>query len=301
LAPALDAIMPTRDRHALVPEAARSVLSQTHRELTLWIVDAGSDPPLRLPKDLRADQRVRLLRSDEPVSPGQARNLALRESAAPVVGFIDDDDRWLPDKTARQLRLLESRPERVAIVSGGAEFRHRRGRPTTQVPAPGPDLLVSLLEHPLFAPSATIVRRAAVAEAGGFPLYSDRTEDWSLWLALAKRGYEAAVLPDVVVTRADSAVSAEVMLEGFAAFHDRVRPDVEALPEPLRTQVLARQEFDRAVQVARAGRRREAAAALARAWRRHPRNPLPALHLMRTVTGERIWQLAADYSRGLRA
>ena len=279
--------------------ALRSVLDQTHRDLRAWVIDAGSVPRLELPTDVAADSRVELVRSDRPMSAGPARNLGLSRGDAPVVAFLDDDDRWLPSKLERELALLERLPDEVAMVSSGAEFRHRRGPATFEIPNPGPDVAARLLEHPLFCPSTTIVRRSALEAVGMFPDYADRTEDWSLWLALADR-FELAVLPELLTIRADSAMTPERLLRGLEGFHARVRDRVERLPPRERRRVLARQEFDRAVQVARSGRRLAAARMLVRCLARDPRSGLPAFHLLRVVTGERLWSLVADYTRARR-
>ena len=46
-----------------------------------------------------------------------ARNTAVREARAPLISFLDSDDRWLPDKLARQVPALEAEPD-VAMVHG---------------------------------------------------------------------------------------------------------------------------------------------------------------------------------------
>jgi glycosyltransferase involved in cell wall biosynthesis len=298
--PAVDVVIPTRDRPAQVPGAVRSVLSQTHGDLRLWVVDAGSRRPVELPEELLADGRLTLLRSEEPLTAGAARNLGVRAGAAPVVGFLDDDDRWLPRKLERELALLERLPRRVALVASGSEMRHARGPATIEIPAPEPDLPLQLLVHPVFNPSTTIVRREALLAVGMFPTVSDRTEDWTLWLELAER-FDAAVLPEPLTVRADSRIAPERLLVGLEAFHARVRPRVTRLPPRVRRRVLARQEFDRAVQVARTGARARAAWMLVHSLVLDPRAGLPAFHLLRTLTGERSWRLAADYSRAWRS
>jgi glycosyltransferase involved in cell wall biosynthesis len=296
----VDVVIPTRDRHALVGDAVRSALRQTHRDVVVWVVDNGSKP-VELPADVVSDPRLRVLQTGEPVSAGTARNLALRSGSAPFVAFLDDDDRWRARKTERQLALLERSPARVAGVSGAWLLARRRGRPVVDLPDPGPDPVIRLLEHPVHAPSVVIIRRDVLEDVGLFPEYSDRTEDWALWLDVVRAGYDIAVLQEVVADRLDSEPPPERMLAGFEAYHRRVRPLVDALSPAIRARILARQEFDRAVQVARSGRRLVAARMLLRAWRGYPRAWLPAFHLLRTVTGERAWGLVADHTRGLRS
>ena len=46
-----------------------------------------------------------------------ARNRAVEEARGELLSFLDSDDRWLPDKLARQVPVLEG-DERVAMVHG---------------------------------------------------------------------------------------------------------------------------------------------------------------------------------------
>jgi glycosyltransferase involved in cell wall biosynthesis len=57
-----------------------------------------------------------------------ARNTAVREARAPLLSFLDSDDRWLPDKLARQVPVLEA-DEGVGIVHGHVDLIDGDDRP----------------------------------------------------------------------------------------------------------------------------------------------------------------------------
>jgi hypothetical protein len=141
-----------------------------------------------------------------------------------------------------------------------------------------------------------MVRRAALDAVGGFRADNHRVEDWHLWVRLCQR-FDVEVVPEVLVERNESGTPPEILLDGHRAIHRLLREHIDALPARERERLHARHEFDQAVQIARAGRSREARSALLAAWRRYPRHLRPLLHVGRTLVGERAWALAARSAR----
>ena len=98
--PKVSVIMPAFNAEKYIERSIKSVLSQTHSELELIVVDDGSTD--RTPAILRrlaaGDNRLRLLRTENH-GPAEARNTALKQlsSDADYVTFIDSDDELLPD------------------------------------------------------------------------------------------------------------------------------------------------------------------------------------------------------------
>ena len=55
----------------------------------------------------RYGDRIRVVRQENG-GRSAARNRAVREARGALLSFLDSDDRWLPDKLARQVPVLEA-------------------------------------------------------------------------------------------------------------------------------------------------------------------------------------------------
>ena len=172
------------------------MLAQTHPGTELVVVDDGSTDGTAAVL-ARYDGRLQALRLEENRGPAAARNRALGIARGCYVAFLDADDRYLPEKLARQQEVLATRPE-VGIVYTGWHFideeGRRFGRPAVlrEEGTLLPDLLLGNLIHLV----AVMVRRDLVAAAGGFDESLRYNEDWDLFLRLSSRGAVWAAVPE---------------------------------------------------------------------------------------------------------
>jgi hypothetical protein len=178
------------------------------------------------------------------------------------VAFLDDDDLWAPDKLARQLGAARGSGRAWAYagaVNVDGELRVVEGGP----PLP-PERIVGLLGRynpmPVGA-SNVLVRADALAHAGSFDTRLRRSEDWDMWIRLARLGAPAWVRHPLVAYRmhADSNafLDTDWMLEEAAVIARRYRLPVDRAAQYRRA----------AWTCLRAGRRREALRYYARAVR----------------------------------
>ena len=121
LTPRVSVIIPTHNRPAPLKAAVDSVLEQDVEGIEIVVVDDGSDPPARL--DVEG---LTLVRRPTPTGPAAARNRGIVAASAPVLAFLDDDDRFLPGKLTRCLGCFDRWPEAIAVVHRTAFSGHRR-------------------------------------------------------------------------------------------------------------------------------------------------------------------------------
>jgi hypothetical protein len=183
--PAVSVVVPTHDRPDLLVRAVRSALAQTVSDLEVVVVDDGSTVAVQVD-----DDRVRVLRHDAPRGAPAARNTGVAASRGDLIAFLDDDDEWLPDKLARQLAVLEARPDVVLVGchhnEAGAAYRGPTWCTADQL----------RWSNFLGSTSFVVVRRSAVDE--WFDPDLPTCQDWDLWLRAVGDG-EAVIVPEVLV------------------------------------------------------------------------------------------------------
>ena len=159
------------------------------------VVDDGSTDDTAEIVERYADRGVRYIYKENG-GPSSARNLGIKESAGELIAFLDADDRWAPDKLARQVEHLRLHPK-VGLVTGGewqtdeagrVEWRLDRKRAeSTRI---YPQILV---ENIIGSPSLVMLRRKCFRRAGVFDEEIYLAQDWDLWIRVA-REYPVAVL-----------------------------------------------------------------------------------------------------------
>jgi glycosyltransferase involved in cell wall biosynthesis len=274
----VDVILPTWRSGPWVDEAIASVLAQTHRALRITVVDDASPDGSAEAVAKRwgdAGGRLAVLRLGERGGAAAARNEAVRRTQAPLLAFIDQDDRWRPAKLERQVARLEADPGLAAvhtdIVHIDAAGRVRPGeadadnarRAGVAWDRLGPsELLRECFGRIGIRLATALVRRPAFEAVGGFDARHLGGEEWEFWVRLAAAGHRVGHVPEPLVERRihpgnTSSVAVAERREGhFEAIAAVVarHPELAPLADGLRASVLRTEILTQL----RAGRGREA-------------------------------------------
>jgi glycosyltransferase involved in cell wall biosynthesis len=113
--PLFSVIIPTFDRPEMVREAVDSVLAQTVQDFECLVVDDGGALPVNVPDD----PRIRVIQRNSSGGPAAARNEGIEAARGRYVTFLDDDDRFFPDRLADVLSALEDNPVVICWRTGG--------------------------------------------------------------------------------------------------------------------------------------------------------------------------------------
>lgn len=188
--PLVAAIIPCFNLSKYIGEAVASVLCQTYDNIEIVVVNDGStddfDNAIAPFRD-----RVHVI-SQVNAGEGAARNRGVAATNADFVAFLDADDRWRPDKTAKQAALLDSRPDcglvhsaRTLIDADGRVIDASPLAPEPSHDARGHCLLPLVGGNPIIASSVMLRRRLLENEL----FITDRLggADWDMWLRLAPR------------------------------------------------------------------------------------------------------------------
>ena len=192
--PLVSVIMPTYNAGAFIEESIESVLAQTYEPIELVIVDDASDdstPEIAERYARRYPDRVRFRRASERAGPCRRRNDALDLAGGTLIAWLDHDDLWKPDKTARQVEILQARPEVGLVYSGFEAFDSETRKPVPwrdrESEAEG-DILIPLFVRGCFIGSSTaLFRREGLTRRRIRLREADFSfgDDYFLWLVLS--------------------------------------------------------------------------------------------------------------------
>lgn len=198
---AVGVLIPVHGFAPYLPEALDSVLAEQPAEIV--VIDDGSPTPLALAPGHAS--RVTLVRRDDAGGPATARATGLQalDPSLELIALCDADDAWQPGKLAAQEQALQSDAGwsfgRALVVgpdgraTGESWFEPPAGRLEAS------QLALDLYSSNPLPTSSVVLRRAALAEAGGFASPVRVAEDWELWLRLCRTGQDAQCVPEAIV------------------------------------------------------------------------------------------------------
>lgn len=181
-----------------LPTAINSALAQTRPPDEIVIVDDGStDHTPSVLQQYANHPRIIAIRVDG-LGVCRARNLAIERSSGELLAFLDADDRWHPQKLAKQLPLFSA--AKVGVVYARRQLINPHGEPlaTPATPLPSGNLFDTLIRTNPICFSSAIVRRQVIEHVGGFDPTLPLAVDYDLWLRIAPF-YEFAVIADEVL------------------------------------------------------------------------------------------------------
>lgn len=201
-------IIPTYNRAGTIRMAVDSALAQTYPDLEVIVVDDGSKDDSLAVLATYGD-RIRVIPQAN-AGPSAARNRGVLEARGEIIAFLDSDDKWMPEKIARQVALMErGGPEMCCCVCNaqvigndgkqiGTTFGMSGIRPIfTEGEWTNPQKVLST--RFLLFNQVVAIRREAFDRVGGFNLDLRLLEDYELSLRLSSAGSWGVISDPLVV------------------------------------------------------------------------------------------------------
>ena len=182
--PLVSVVIPCYNQAHFLGEAIESVLAQSHPNFEIIVVDDGSTDDTS--EVASRYQKVRIVRQDNR-GLSAARNAGLAESRGEYVVFLDADDRLLPGALEVGVKELEAHPE-CALVFGRWNNIAADGSPlpTVRPPHDEQDHYLALLHTCYIRMHAVVYRRAVFESVGGFDTSLSASEDYDMYLRIAR-------------------------------------------------------------------------------------------------------------------
>ncbi|MGF1734220.1 glycosyltransferase family 2 protein [Photobacterium satsumensis] len=197
-------IIPTYNCVEYLPRALGSVLSQTHVDFEVIIVDDNSSDETQAYLSHLFDKRIKVLKTTG-VGASEARNVGIRESSNDFIAFLDADDFWVEEKLKTQL-VFHSHYPNIAMSFTNYDHLNEQYQPIIDcfsywhqfqdekdeyVFLDNP--LEFILGNNIIGTSTVMVKRNVLVQLKMFNPHTSYAEDWELWLRISEK-YDIGII-----------------------------------------------------------------------------------------------------------
>jgi|APLak6261660231_1056022.scaffolds.fasta_scaffold10261_1 glycosyltransferase involved in cell wall biosynthesis len=201
--PLVSIIMPVYNGERYISKAIESVLSQTYQNFELIIVNDGSTDNSKAVIDTYLkDPRIRYIEQHN-AGVAAARNTAIKKSQGELIGFLDQDDLWLPEKIENQIQYFKNHQNISLVYSDYIvlnELENSSHRQRDLIPFdPSQSNLISIFTQNRIGVLTVLVKKQCVIDSGLLEEELKGTDDYELWLRLAL-DYEFQYIPLLLAT-----------------------------------------------------------------------------------------------------
>ena len=191
-------ITPVYNVEKYIDKTLKSVFSQTYEEIEIVLVDdCSKDNSAKIISSFQENHpEIVYYLQPKNMGAGAARNKALELASGQYVAFLDSDDLWIPEKTEKQINLMEKKncPFSYSAIEmmdeEGKKIKGKRNIKTTCD-------YKYLLHNTIIATSSVIIDRKVL---GDFRMPLRRGgQDYATWLSLLRNGTIACGINEALV------------------------------------------------------------------------------------------------------
>ena len=188
--PEVSIIIPAYKVAAFMRETLDSVFAQSFRDFEVIVINDGSPDTAELENAIESYPHVITYMKQPNQGAGAARNAGLRVAAGRFVAFLDGDDIWLPNFLEEQLKLIQRDGGYDLVYADALNFGDvtSDGRTSMETnPSHGEVTFDKLLcGECCVITSAVVARKEPIIRVGLFDVNFPNSQDFDLWLRLAK-------------------------------------------------------------------------------------------------------------------
>lgn len=180
-------VIPTYNRAELLKKAVESLLSQSHQNIEIVIVDdCSTDHTSEVIGEMK-DHRIQYIKHPANKGGAAARNTGIAHAAGDYIGFLDSDDQWLPKKLEKQLEVFRKNSN-IGVVYTGLSVVNETKVLREMMPMFKGNILTKLIQfNCIDTTSSILVKKELLDEIEGFDASFPSCQDWDLYIRLAQK------------------------------------------------------------------------------------------------------------------
>lgn len=188
--PTVSVIIPAYNVAPFIRETLESVFAQTFTDFELIVINDESPDTPQLEEAIKDYRSAIYYLKQSNQGAGAARNAGLRLARGEFVAFLDGDDIWLPDFLHEQVSLARSNDGYDLVYADSVDFGDARASTVSNMAvnqSHGEVTFKKLLSGECNIVTSTVVaRREPIIRIGCFDESFINSQDFDLWLRLAK-------------------------------------------------------------------------------------------------------------------
>ncbi|MFZ4427824.1 MAG: glycosyltransferase family 2 protein [Saprospiraceae bacterium] len=192
-------VLPVYNCSTYIDEAVQSIISQTHRNIELLIIDDSSidGTTEKLSAWERLDNRVRSVRNETNSGEGESRSRGIRLAKGDFIAFMDGDDISFPDRIEKQLSYLIAHPE-IDVLGTGCQILGQEK--TITLPSDHEAIAVGFLLDSMIVNPTTMFRAVRLKQITRLYLEPFAPAlDYEFFVYLLGKGFRFANLSDILL------------------------------------------------------------------------------------------------------
>ncbi len=192
--PLVSIIVRTKDRPKLLKKALESVFAQTYRPIEVVLVnDGGCDLNTGEIEAILGDISLNYIRLETNTGRANAGNVGIENAKGDYVGFLDDDDEFLPEHIRTLAMYLKQSHYHIAYTDAFFVYKSydavsHKTKEIKKEPAFSKDFNYEVLIFENYIPLICLLfDRDILVNSGGFDPVFDLYEDWDLLVRIGER------------------------------------------------------------------------------------------------------------------
>lgn len=179
-------IMPAYNAENYIKESIESVLLQTYSNWELLVIDDCStdSTPQIIDSFVQNNDHIRYIKNHHNIGVAETRNKGICSALGEWIAFLDSDDRWAPEKLAKQIDFAEK--HKAEFVYTGSGFIDENSiRLEFYLAVPERITYLELLKQNIISCSSVLIRKDLIVK---YPMKhaSQLHEDFAVWLQILR-------------------------------------------------------------------------------------------------------------------